>query len=141
MEGHQTLGFFMTGDGTSTEHKRVMMEKGVDYTMAIINITLQRGECSMDYGAYYMPSLAYGTPATTLAYKKCEDIQRPVVGKILLSSVRPLSNCPKLIPLTISNWLYQEQNHHKKTYPPAAQLHTIRNKVLNQSPRLGLQNL
>jgi hypothetical protein len=23
-EGHRTLGFFMTGDGTSNEHKRVM---------------------------------------------------------------------------------------------------------------------
>jgi hypothetical protein len=25
MEGHRTLFFLMTGDGTSTEHKRVMM--------------------------------------------------------------------------------------------------------------------
>ena len=50
-EGHRTLGFFMTGDGTSTDHKRVMLEKGVDYAMAIKNSTLQRGECSMAYGA------------------------------------------------------------------------------------------
>jgi hypothetical protein len=35
MAGLRTLGFCMTGDGTSTEHKRVMMEKGVDYAMAI----------------------------------------------------------------------------------------------------------
>jgi hypothetical protein len=27
----------------------------------------------MAYGAYYMPSLAYGNPATTLSYKVCED--------------------------------------------------------------------
>jgi hypothetical protein len=27
-EGHRTLGFFMTGDGTSNEHKRVMHKKG-----------------------------------------------------------------------------------------------------------------
>jgi hypothetical protein len=37
----------------------------------------------MAYGAYYMPNLAYGTPATTLSYKECEDIQRPVVSAIL----------------------------------------------------------
>jgi hypothetical protein len=49
-EGHQTLVFFMTGDGTSNEHKRVMKEKGLDYAMVIRNSTLQRGECSMDYG-------------------------------------------------------------------------------------------
>jgi hypothetical protein len=82
-EGHRTLVFLMTGDSTSTEHKRVMMEKGVDYATAIRNITLQRGECSMAYGAYYLPSLACGTPATTLSYKECEDIQRPVVSYIL----------------------------------------------------------
>jgi hypothetical protein len=37
----------------------------------------------MDYGAYYMPSLAYGTSATTLSYKECEDIQWAVVAAIL----------------------------------------------------------
>jgi hypothetical protein len=61
-EGHRTLGFFMTGDGTSTEHKPVMMKKGLDYATAIRNSTLQRGEYSMAYGAYYMPSMVYDTP-------------------------------------------------------------------------------
>jgi hypothetical protein len=51
-EGHLTLGFFMTGDGTSNEHKRVMKEKGLAYAMAIRNSTLQRRECIMAYGAY-----------------------------------------------------------------------------------------
>jgi hypothetical protein len=37
----------------------------------------------MAYGAYYFPSLAYGTPATTLSYKECEDVQRAVVAAIL----------------------------------------------------------
>jgi hypothetical protein len=50
-EGHRTLGCFMTGDGTSNEHLQVMNEKGLACTMAIINSTLQRGECSMVYGA------------------------------------------------------------------------------------------
>jgi hypothetical protein len=82
-EGHRTLGFFMTGDGTSNEHKRVMKEKGLSYAMAIRNSTLQCVECSMAYGAYYFPSLAYGTPATTLSYKEFEDFQRAVVAEIL----------------------------------------------------------
>jgi hypothetical protein len=82
-EGHRTLGFFMTGDGTSNEHLRVMHEKGLAYAMAIRNSTLQRGECSMVYGAYYLPRLAYGTPATTLSYKECEDVQRAVIAEIL----------------------------------------------------------
>jgi hypothetical protein len=61
------------------------MEKGLDYATVISNSTLQRGECSMAYGAYYMPILAYGTPATTLSYKECEDVQRAVVAAILSS--------------------------------------------------------
>jgi hypothetical protein len=60
-----------------------MKEKGIFYAMAIRNSTLQRGECSMAYGAYYLPSLAYGTPATTISYKECEDLQRAVVAAIL----------------------------------------------------------
>jgi hypothetical protein len=43
-----------------------MKEKGLAYAMAIRNSNLQLGECSMAYGAYYLPSLAYDTPATTL---------------------------------------------------------------------------
>jgi hypothetical protein len=42
-EGHRTLGFFVIGDGTSNEHKRVMKEKGMAYAMAIRNSNLQRG--------------------------------------------------------------------------------------------------
>jgi hypothetical protein len=73
----------MTGDGTSNDHLQVMHEKGLDYAMAIRNSTLQRGEYIMAYGAYYLPSLAHGTPATTLSYKHCEDVQRAVITAIL----------------------------------------------------------
>jgi hypothetical protein len=51
--------------------------------MAIINSTIQRGSCSIAYGAYYLPRLVYGTPTTTLSYKECEDIQRAVIAVIL----------------------------------------------------------
>jgi hypothetical protein len=43
----------------------------------------QRGEYSIAYGSYYMPSLAYSMPASSLTTKECEDIQRPVVAAIL----------------------------------------------------------
>jgi hypothetical protein len=62
--------------------KRVMKEKGLTYAMEIRNSTLQHGEFSMDYSAYYLPSLVYGTPAATLSYKECEDVQRAVVAAI-----------------------------------------------------------
>jgi hypothetical protein len=83
-EGHKTMFFFVTGDGTSNEHKQVMKEKGLAYAMVIRNSTMQRGECNMAYGAYYLPSLAYGTPANTLSYKECEDVEREVVAAILI---------------------------------------------------------
>jgi hypothetical protein len=61
-QGHQMLGFYLTSDGMSSAHKNIMLDKGVAYTEAITNVTLQRGECYIAYGAYYMPSLDYGTP-------------------------------------------------------------------------------
>jgi hypothetical protein len=30
-----------------------------------------------------MPSIAHGTPATTLSFKECDDLQKPVVNEIL----------------------------------------------------------
>jgi hypothetical protein len=37
----------------------------------------------MACGAYYLPSLAYGTPTTTLSYKECEDVQRAAIAASL----------------------------------------------------------
>jgi hypothetical protein len=37
----------------------------------------------MEYNLYYMASLSYGTTATSLNVKECEDIQRPVLNAIL----------------------------------------------------------
>jgi hypothetical protein len=35
------------------------------------------------YTSFYMPSLGYGTPSTTLIKKDCEEIQKPVVNVML----------------------------------------------------------
>jgi hypothetical protein len=75
-QGHRTLGFDLTGDGTSSTHKKIMLDKGIAYAEDITNITLQRGDCSIAYGTYYMPSMVYGTPDSSLTTKECEDIQR-----------------------------------------------------------------
>jgi hypothetical protein len=37
----------------------------------------------MAYNDFYMPSMGYGTPVTTLTKKECEEIQRSVVNAIL----------------------------------------------------------
>jgi hypothetical protein len=34
----------------------------------------------MAYNSLYMPSLAYGKPATSLTVKECTDLQKPVVN-------------------------------------------------------------
>jgi hypothetical protein len=39
-EGHRTMGFFMTGDGTCTAHKKVMTEKAILYATAIQRILM-----------------------------------------------------------------------------------------------------
>jgi hypothetical protein len=75
VQGHRALGFYLTGDGTSSAYKKIMLDKGVAYTDDITNSTLKRGECSIVYSTYCIPSLAYGTPASSLMTKECEDIQ------------------------------------------------------------------
>jgi hypothetical protein len=87
----------------------------------------------MAYGAYYLPSLAYGTPATTLSYKECEDVQRAVIAAILPKNgnrpqrrtkgrvrnteigrprARSPGNNPKLLAPTVPHRAYQEQKYH-----------------------------
>jgi hypothetical protein len=44
---------------------------------------LNRGEGLLSYNSYYIASLSYGTAATSLDIKECEDIKRPVVNTIL----------------------------------------------------------
>jgi hypothetical protein len=77
------LGFHLTSDDTSSSYKNIMMEKWVAYAEAITSSTLEHGKCPILYGAYYMPSLVYGTPTSSLTYMECEDIHRPVVAMIL----------------------------------------------------------
>jgi hypothetical protein len=82
-QGHHTLGFHLTGGGTSTAHKKIMKTKVKGYSEAIISSSLQRGKSSMAHNSYYMTSITYGIAATSLNYKECEEIQRPVVNEIL----------------------------------------------------------
>jgi hypothetical protein len=82
-EGHRTLGFQISGDGKCTAQKKAMKEKAILFVEAIMSSTMWRGESVMAYNYFYMPSLGYGTPATTLMKKGCEEIQRPVVNAIL----------------------------------------------------------
>jgi hypothetical protein len=60
-----------------------MKDNAIFFGKATRRSTMWRGESSMSYNAFYMTSLGYGTPATTLTKKDCEEIQRPVVNAIL----------------------------------------------------------
>jgi hypothetical protein len=72
--GHRTLGFHLTGDGTSSAHKKIMKCKSKEYSKAIISSTLNRGEGLLAYNSYYMESLSYGTASTSLDIKECKEI-------------------------------------------------------------------
>jgi hypothetical protein len=81
-EGHRTLGFFMTGDGTCTAHKKVMTEKASLYATAIQRSSLWIGESGLAYNSFYLPSIGYRTPATNLTQQECYNIQSPVFNAI-----------------------------------------------------------
>jgi hypothetical protein len=82
-EGHRTFGFQISGDGKYTAQKKAMKEEAIFFGEAIMSSTMCRGESSMAYNDFYMPSMGYRTPATTLMKKDCEEIQRQVVNTIL----------------------------------------------------------
>jgi hypothetical protein len=60
-----------------------MREKAEAYGEAVSGSLLKRGESSTAYTSYYMPSIAYGTPATTMSFKECDDLQKPFINAIL----------------------------------------------------------
>jgi hypothetical protein len=82
-DSYRTLGFHLQRDVKTDSHKKVMREKSEAYGEAINGSLLQRGESSTAYNCYYIPSIAYGTPTTTLSFKECDDLQKPVVNEIL----------------------------------------------------------
>jgi hypothetical protein len=81
-EGHHTLGFFVTGDRTFSAHKKVMTEKASLHATAIQRSSVWKGESGLAYNSFYLPSIGYGTPATTLTQQECYNIQTPVVNAI-----------------------------------------------------------
>jgi hypothetical protein len=82
-ESHRTLVFHLNGDGTSTGHKRVIMDKIRLYSEAVDSSKLWKSEASLVYNAFYMKSIGYGTPETSLSYQECDNMQKSVVNSIL----------------------------------------------------------
>jgi hypothetical protein len=73
----------MTGDGTCSAHKKVMTEKASLYATSIQRSSVWKGESGIAYNSFYLPSLGYGTPETTLTQQECYNFQKPVVNAIL----------------------------------------------------------
>jgi hypothetical protein len=73
----------MTGDDTSSAHKKLMIEKVVLFGEAIMGSSIWRSESAVAYNYFYLPSIGYGMCATTLILQECEYIQRPVINAIL----------------------------------------------------------
>jgi hypothetical protein len=82
-EEHRTLGLHVSGERKCEAHKKVMIDMAILCSNAIRNSMMWRGESAVAYNSFYMSSLGYGVPATTLTKEECEDIQRPVVNDIL----------------------------------------------------------
>jgi hypothetical protein len=73
----------MTGDGTSSTHKKLMSKKALLFGEAIVGSSLWKSESAIAYTSLYLSSLGYDMCATTISLQECEDIQRPVINAIL----------------------------------------------------------
>jgi hypothetical protein len=82
-EGSRTLGLGMTVDGACSAHKKLMTEKASLYAIAIQRSSVWKGESGLAYNSFYLSSIEYGPPATTLTQQECYNIQKPVFNAIL----------------------------------------------------------
>jgi hypothetical protein len=60
-----------------------MTNKSSFYATVVHCSSMWKRKYGLTYNSFYMPSLGYGTPATTLTQQRCYDIQKPVVKSIL----------------------------------------------------------
>jgi hypothetical protein len=60
-----------------------MMNKIGLYSEAVDSSKLWNSEASLAYNAFYMKSIGYGTPSTSLSYQEYDNMQKPVVNSIL----------------------------------------------------------
>jgi hypothetical protein len=81
-EGHRTLGFKISGDGKCIAKKKEMKEKAI-YLEKRLGVAQCGAAKAAWHTTFYMPSLVYGTPATTLTKQDREEIQKPIVNSIL----------------------------------------------------------
>jgi hypothetical protein len=60
-----------------------MMDKIRLYSEAVDSSKLWKSETSLAYNAFYMKNIGYGTPAISLSYQECDNMQEPVVNSLL----------------------------------------------------------
>jgi hypothetical protein len=60
-----------------------MMDKIRLYSEAVGRSKLWKSEARLAYNNFYMKSIGYRTPATSLSYQECNNMQKPVVNSIL----------------------------------------------------------
>jgi hypothetical protein len=122
-DSHQTLGFNLQGDVKPDSHKKVMREKVEAYGEAISGSLLQWGDSSTAYHSYFMPSIVYGTPTTTMSFKECDDLQKPVINAIL-PKMGIASKAPRAVVFGTARYegirldhLVAVQSHGQLQYP------------------------
>jgi hypothetical protein len=68
-------------------HKKVMTDKAALYTEAIAQTNLWWWCCwwggGVAYNTFHLASFSYGTPATSLSYNECDELQKPIFNAIL----------------------------------------------------------
>jgi hypothetical protein len=77
--------YLSEGGNTQVYYNRsnIVLYNTVLYGKAITQSALRRVESGMVYNSFYMPILAYGTPATSLTLTECTILQKPIFNTIL----------------------------------------------------------
>jgi hypothetical protein len=52
------------------------------YSEAVVSSKLWKSEASLSYTEFYMKSIGYMTPETSLSYQECDNMQKPIINSI-----------------------------------------------------------
>ena len=80
---HRTLGQYKAPSGNQDKHLQYLSTKSNGWLVAIQEANLTRQEAQAAYEMIWFPSISYGLGTTNLSYKELNQIQRPVINRIL----------------------------------------------------------
>ena len=82
-KAHRTLGQYKSPNGNQSAQLAHMQKKSNEWLAAIQEANLTHQEAKAAYEMIWFPSLSYGLGTTNLSYQELNQLQKPIINRIL----------------------------------------------------------